>query len=99
MMVHFLSRLAVAFLLIAPVQSLVAWTADECRTSCDRYADADYRVCSDLPANPSCAKAVENNRQQCHEACGRTYPERSDPQTQGNDTRPDTCDAESRACR
>jgi hypothetical protein len=99
MMVRFFSWLAVAFLLISPVQSLVAWTAGECRTSCDRYAEADHRVCSDLPANPSCAKAVEGNLQRCHESCGRTFPERSDPQLQEDEVRPEICDAESRSCR
>jgi hypothetical protein len=99
MMIHFRLRLAVVLLLIVPVRLLAAETAEECRTRCERLAEADHRVCSDLPANPSCAKAVEGNRQQCHDYCGRTYPERSDPQSQGDDARPDTCDAESRACR
>jgi hypothetical protein len=98
-MIHFRFRLAVVLLLIMPVQLLAAETADECRTRCERLAEADHRVCSDLPANPSCGKAVETNRQQCHDYCGRTYPERSDPQPQGDDAGPDTCDAESRACR
>jgi len=61
-------------------------------------AEADHRVCSELPANPSCAKAVETNRQQCHEFCGRNYPERTDPQPQGDDVRPDKCDADRQAC-
>jgi hypothetical protein len=97
MTIHFCSVFTVALLLIGPVQLRAAETAEECRTRCEKLAEADHRVCSELPANPSCGNAVEVNRQQCHDYCGRTYPERSDPQ--GNDARPDTCDAESRACR
>jgi hypothetical protein len=98
MMLQFVVRLAVVLALIGPLQSLSAETADECKARCNGLAEADLRVCSDLPANPSCAKAVEAHREQCYEFCGRQYPERSDPQPQEGEVKPGKCDPDLKAC-
>jgi hypothetical protein len=97
-MIHSVSRLAIALLVLAPMQLRAAETAGECRLGCDHLAEADHRVCSDLPANASCATAVEMNHRRCHEFCGRNYPEQADQPPQTDGVAPDRCDAERRAC-
>jgi hypothetical protein len=98
MMLQLVARLAAVLALMGPLQSLAAETMDECSARCNGLADADRRVCSDLPANPSCAKAVEAHRDQCYEFCGRQYPERSDPQPQQGEVRPRKCNPGLKAC-
>jgi hypothetical protein len=98
-MIQFFSRLAVAVLLMGPFPSLAEEEeAGACRAHCNGLADADQRACSELPPNPSCARAVEVHREQCHEFCGRQYPERSDPPQQG-EVGPGKCDPDLPACR
>jgi hypothetical protein len=97
-MIDFVLRLAIALLVIAPMQLRAAETAGECRLGCDHLAEADHRVCSDLPSNPSCATAVEANRGRCHEYCGRNYPEQADRPPEPDGVARDRCDAERRAC-
>jgi hypothetical protein len=98
MMLQFVARLAVVLALMGPLQSLAAETADECKARCHGLAEADLRACSELPANPSCGKAVEAHREQCYEFCGRQYPERSDPPPQEDQARPSKCDSGLKAC-
>jgi hypothetical protein len=91
--------LIVALFLTVSANSLAADTADECRARCGQLAEADHRVCSDLPPNPSCANVVEANRKQCFEFCGRTNLQTSDePEPQGGGPKADKCDAETQSC-
>jgi hypothetical protein len=91
--------LAIAFVLIVSAGSPTAETANDCRARCNQLAQADHRVCADLPPNPSCGNVVEANRRQCFEFCDRTHPQASDqPEPEDGDPRAGKCDAETQSC-